>query len=91
MINITTSKTEKSFQSRISYIDKLSYKAEDCVSQVGAEKSRLSKVPETFTFLKDNNQIMGYVEWFPITDKLKGDIEQSKSIIDNEITGCDIG
>ena len=89
MITITKI-APKDYADRLTYIDNLVYTDNLAYADSG-EESRIKKFPESFIFMKDGDDIVGYTEWFPISGDLKRRVENTEVIIDNEITGAEIG
>ena len=88
--SIKTSDIDK-ILNRIGYIDSILYDEKYAQEQPEAELSRIKKFPETFMLIKDADEIVGCVEWYPITNSLKKRIRKSEIMIDTEITGDEIG
>ncbi len=70
-------------------LDKLVY-PEDLQGVFEEEKARYEKVPESFLFLKHNENIVGYFCAFPITKTLRNRMLKENRLFDNDITPNDM-
>lgn len=74
---------------QVYHLDKLVY-TEAMAGNIDSDSLRFKKVPESFLLLQENEKIIAYLCFFPVTDKFFEGMIESDKLYDNNIVPKDM-
>ena len=74
---------------QVYHLDKLVY-TEAMAGNIESDSKRFRKVPESFLLLREEDQIIGYICFFPVTDVFYEGMLESDNLYDNNIVPKDM-